>query len=67
LEQNNLSTFSIKNFEDNWILKIFKKCDKKFKNDGSDYFLTTSVVIFVLGSILGLFWRYEYKPRWSPI
>jgi hypothetical protein len=42
------------------------KCKKKFKKDGSD-FLTTSVVVFVLGSIMGLFWRYEYRPRWSPL
>jgi hypothetical protein len=49
-----------------WESNFSTKCPKKeFKKDGDDL-LTMSPVSIVLGAILGLFWRYEYKPGWSP-
>ena len=49
-----------------WESNFSTKCPKKeFKKDGDDL-LAMSPVSIVLGAILGLFWRYEYKPGWSP-
>jgi ribosomal protein S10 len=51
--------------QDDWVSRFKIKCSKKFKKDGDDL-VTVSPVSIVLGAILGLFWRYEYKPGWSP-